>query len=77
MFHQSLNKIAGSLILMLKTSSSKSAENSSSLIDVAKNANIGDSGGDCKEKIDEKSLHSKNLNRAIGYLTSDIKQAFT
>ena len=46
-------------------------------IDVAEVDEVGvGGGGDCKDETVERSL-SKNLNKAIGYLSPDARRAFT
>ena len=49
------------------------------LLSMAEDAEVGSvGGGDHKDKMVEKSpLTSKNLNRAIGYLTPKARLAFT
>ena len=45
---------------------------------MAKNAEVGNVGVDCEDKMIERSpLNSKNSNGAIGYLTSKARLAFT
>ena len=77
-FIQSFNKIAGLLTLMIKKSfATRLLKNLLLLIDVAEvdEVDVG-SGCDCENKIVGRSS-SKNSNRAISYLTSDTRQAFT
>ena len=62
---------------MLKTSQNQLAKNSLLLINVAEDVKVGVTGGNREDKIDEKSLHSKNSNRVISYLTPNAKLAFT
>ena len=39
-------------------------------------AEVDIDGNDCKDTINKRSLHSKNLNGATGYLTPNAKQTF-
>lgn len=57
---------------MLKTI--QSAKNL--LSSIAADAEVSSNGNDCEDKM-VKRLPSKNLNKAIAYLTSDTRQAFT
>ena len=77
-FIQSFSKIAGSLTLMLKTSSAtRSLKNLLLSIDMAEVDEFGvDGGGDHKDEAVRKSP-SKNLNGVTGYLTPDARRAFT
>ena len=75
-FIQSFNKIAGPLTLILKTSPIQSAENSSLLINVAEDAEVGFDGGDCEDRTIKKSPRSKNSNKA-GDLTPKARLKFT
>ena len=63
---------------MLRTSSeTRSSKNLLLLKDLTKIDEIGvGGGGNGEDEIIERSL-SKNLNRAISYLTPDARQAFT
>ena len=75
-FIHSSSKIAGPLTLMLQTNGS--SKNLPSSMDVAKCDEIDTVGGDgdCKNETVKRSP-SKNLNRAIGYLTPKARLAFT
>ena len=75
-FIQNFNKIAGPLTSMLRASPTRSAKNSSLLVDMAEDTEVGVDGSDYKDKTVGRSP-SKNSNRAIGYLTPDARQAFT
>ena len=77
-FIQSFSKITGPLSLMLQISSTiRSSKNSLLSIDMAESDEFGiGSGGDYKDGTVKRSTRSKNLNRAIGYLTSDAGRAF-
>ena len=46
------------------------------LVDMAENAKIGVGDGNCEDKTVERSLHSKNSNKA-DYLTLRARLAFT
>ena len=71
-FIQNFNKIAKSLNSMLKINWSAKHL----LFSIAEDGKSGSGSGSYKDDIVKKSL-SKNLNRAIGYLTPNAKQAFT
>ena len=64
--------IAGLFTLILKTT--QSAKNLSLLI--VENIGVGSNDNNYKDEIIKKLLF-KNLNRALGFLTSNIKKAFT
>ena len=73
-FIQGFSKIAGLLILMLKTSSYQSAENLSLLSHLVEDAKL-DGGGNCNKTV--KKLLSKKSNGVLGYLTPNARQAFS
>ena len=77
-FIQSFSKIAGPLTSMLRTSSAtRSSKNLLLSLDLAEVDEVGvGGGGDRKDKTVGRSP-SKNLNRAIGYLTPNARRAFT
>ena len=74
-FIQGFSKIAGPLILVLRTT--QSAKNLLlSIVEDAKIDSVGD--GDCKNKMIERSpLISKDSNGAIDYLIPKARLAFT
>ena len=75
-FIQGFSKIAGPLTSMLRTT--RSAENSPSLMaEDAEVDSIG-GGGDCEDETVKRSpLTSKNSNGATGYLSPNAQRAFT
>ena len=77
-FIQSFSKIAWPLTSMLKTSSAtRLSKNLLLSIDVAEVDEVGVGGvSDCENEMVGRSP-SKNSNRAIGYLTSDVRRVFT
>ena len=74
-FIQGFSKIARPLTSILQTT--RLSKNLTVLIDVAERNEIGivGDGGNCEDKTIKTSL-SKNLNRAIGYLTPKARLAF-
>ena len=44
---------------------------------MAKDAKFDGDGDNCEDEMVVKSICSKNLNRAINYLTPNAKQVFT
>ena len=78
-FIQSFSKIIEPLTSTLKISSTtRLSKNSLLSINMAKvdKTDVGVGGGEYKDETVGR-LPSKNSNRAIGYLTSDARQAFT
>ena len=61
---------------MLRTSLTQSAENLLLLVNMAGDAEVGVGGGDYEDETNKRSLHSKNLNKTIGYLTPNANRAF-
>ena len=83
-FIQNFSKITRPLTSMLGTSPTQLAENLSLLVGMAKDAEVGVSGGNCEDKTGRKSLRSKNSNGVTSYLTpkarlacTQLKKAFT
>ena len=75
-FIQNFSKIARPLTSMLRASSTQSAKNLSSLVDMAEDAEVGVCGGDCKDETVGR-LPSKNSNKATCYPTPNARRAFT
>ena len=76
-FIQNFGKIVRLLTLMLRTSQTQLAKNSSLLIDVAENAEIGVDDNDHEDEMSEKLPRSKNLNGAMSYLSRKARLAVT
>ena len=76
---QSFSLIAGFLISMLQTSSpTRLSKNLQSSMGMAESEEVSDAdGGDCEDGTIKRSLRSKNLNRAMGYLTPNARQTLT